>query len=72
MNRLRFVVATASTLAAALALTASLTGCSRSAAPTATAEKPKDPLAFEEHDLKGEIVGLSPERRTLLVHHEEI
>ena len=72
MTRLRIFAASVATFAAALALTASLTGCSRSAAPTATAEKPKDPLAFEEHDLKGEIVGLSPERRTLLVHHEEI
>jgi protein SCO1/2 len=72
MTRPRLLIATVSTLAVALALTASLTGCSRSSPPTAAAEKPKDPLAFEEHDLRGEIVGLSVERRTLLVHHEEI
>ncbi|MBI5689114.1 MAG: SCO family protein [Verrucomicrobia bacterium] len=50
-----------------LLLLPGLGGCSRDAAPAAAAKaEPK------RYDLRGEIVGLVPDRRVLLVHHEEI
>jgi protein SCO1/2 len=57
--------------AVALALLlAGLTGCTRDSAPgtagTTSAAEPK------RYDLRGEILGLAPDRRVLIVHHEEI
>ena len=44
-----------------------LAGCSRDTGSTATT-----PPAAPRHELRGEVVGLVPDRRVLMVHHEEI
>jgi len=57
------------TLAALLVLSSLVgVGCS----PRQSEAPPVSSSALEVHDIKGEIVGLSAERRTLMVHHEEI
>jgi len=57
------------TLASVLLLSSLVgVGCS----PRQSVAPPVNSTALEVHDIKGEIVGLSAERRTLLVHHEEI
>jgi protein SCO1/2 len=61
-------------LALALPLGLALTGCSRDASPaTGTAATPAaTPGSPRRYDLRGEILGLVPDRRVLMVHHEEI
>jgi protein SCO1 len=55
----------ASALAVLSCLSLALSACSpKASAPAAAAEK--------VYDLRGEVVGLSTERHTLMVHHEEI
>ena len=64
--RLRVFLVLSLTFTLPLTALLALAGCSRDAGSAAA------PAAPPRHDLRGEILGLVPDRRVLMVHHEEI